>query len=193
MEPGAPSSASEAKLKADDWLLAVLLCLIPLLGAATSGGDALTLLGVGVLLWTAHRAPLSPPLRRVSQAAGITAVLVLTSLMLLQLHPGPEVGLGEAGLASVFLLAFLRRRRVSGSPRRVELVSFLVVVAAAALLVFRSGPAPDGAAMLGHVVFSLALVYGIHGILLRSTDALPVLTRAALFGVGGLFLVNLVG
>ena len=110
--PAQPALARPASLA--DWGLALVLCLYPLAGLGLSMGDALTLLGLTLILACGTRLPVEGPLQRPLLASGVCVLLVLLCLWLPTVstqamqHPGltldQTVRLLLAGVVGLALL-----------------------------------------------------------------------------------------
>jgi hypothetical protein len=196
----APVGTTALRTRLEDWILAGVFALFPLLGLTLGRGDAFALASVGILLWIGHRAPISPATRDGHGAAGIAVLLVMLCLLLPQLEAAsarmalPAFELTRVirlGLAAVLLIALLR----GGLPRRAWMRAADLAILAALLgavgfmsLLWWSGE-ETASRILAEVTVSLGLVFGIHRFHLLRSEALPVLVRAALAGVAGALVV----
>ncbi len=192
----APVGTTALRTRLEDWILAGVFALFPLLGLTLGRTDAFALASVGILLWVGHRAPISPATRNGHRAAGIAVLLVMLCLLLPQLEAAsvPAFELTRVirlGLAAVLLIALMRGslpRR--GWMRAADLAIFLAFLGAVGfmILLWRSGE-ETASRILADVTVSLGLVFGIHRIHLLRSEALPLLVRAALAGVAGALVV----
>ncbi len=192
----APLGMTALRTRLEDWILAGVFALFPLLGLTLGGGDTLALAAVGVLLWVGQRAPVPPATRAGHSAAGIAVLLVMLCLLLPQLElasagtplPGFELTrLIRLALACVLLAALVRGRLPQrGWMRVADLAALSVLIGAVGLMLvlWRSGQ-ETASRVLAEVALSLAIVFGIHRAHLLRSEALPVLVRAALIGVVG--------
>ncbi len=196
-QPLAPARLAAPAIRIEDWLLAVVFGLLPVLGLVLSVGDALTWLGVGALLWVGHRAPMATPMRQAYRSMGITAILVLLCLFLPVLEsaealPGEALVRGlRLALLGIFLVGLFRRDFESTDRTRRTDFGMAVVGGLVALGWFylhRSGELA-AAHYLAQTVLSLGLVYGIRRVHLGRSQALPLLTRTALIGIWGAVIV----
>jgi hypothetical protein len=204
----APAETTGLQLRLEDWILIAVFSLFPLIGLAIGPGDGLSLAGVAVLIWVGHRAPVSLAMREAHRALGISIVLVLLCLFLPSLAaastrtwlsswlPGLDVvQLMRLGLVAALVVAFLREKGpIRPWMRPVDRVAFAAVLCGGGLALGLWRFADSDAAMtLIELVLWLGIVYGIHRVHLLRTRALPVLTRAALFGVSGAVVVASLG
>ncbi len=192
----APLGMTALRTRLEDWILAGVFALFPLLGLTLGGGDTLALAAVGVLLWVGQRAPVPPATRDGHGAAGIAVLLVMLCLLLPQLElasagtplPGFELTrLIRLALGCVLLAALVRGRLPQrGWMRVADLAALSVLIGAVGLMLvlWRSGQ-ETASRVLAEVALSLAIVFGIHRAHLLRSEALPVLVRAALIGVVG--------
>ena len=196
----APVGSSELRIRLEDWILAGVFALFPLLGLSLGGGDAVALAAVGVVLWVGNRAPVLPATRDGHRAAGLAVLLVMLCLLLPQLelvaaHQDlPGYGLTHLirlSLAGVLLMALLRGgwphgRRMRGAD--LAILAAMIVALGFMLLLWGSGD-KTASRILAEVALSLGVVFGVHRAHLLRTQALPILARAALIGVAGALVV----
>ncbi len=201
-QPAAPVRTDVLRTRLEDWILAGVFALFPLLGLTLDGGDAFALAGVGVLLWVGNRAPVTPAARDGHRAAGIAVLLVMLCLLLPQLEaaslgtalPGFELTrLIRLALAVILGLALMRGRWPQrGWMRLADLAALAALLGAAGLMVVLWGFGQAIASrVLAEVTLSLAIVFGVHRAHLLRSEALPLLARAAIIGVGGALIVAL--
>jgi hypothetical protein len=179
----------------EDWGLALVLGLYPLVGLTLRPGDALTLLGVATLVAVGARLPQSSPVHRPLLASGICVLLVLLCL----LSPSPPAalspvrGLVRLLLAGVLACALLRRAGSSGAPLRGVDPAFALAAAGAAgaLVWLVNRGETELARILGGLAVSLALVFGVYRLHLRSPSTnLPLLARVGVLAAFGAVLVT---
>jgi hypothetical protein len=187
----APAGAAGLHMQLEDWILAVVLCLFPILGPVIGRGDGLSMAGVGILIWVGHRAPVSASLCDAHRALGISVALTLLCLYLPQLAPQSLAHGIRLGLLAALLCAFCRRPSPSRARlRRADLVVLGSLLGAGGLALGLWGLDEAGAARaLAEVGLLLGIVYGIYRMHLLQSSALPVLTRATLLGVTGALVI----
>ncbi len=199
----APVRTNVLRTRLEDWILAGIFAVFPLVGLTLDGGDAFALAGVGVLLWVGNRAPVAPAARDGHRAAGIAVLLVMLCLLLPQLEvaalgtalPGFELTrLIRLGLALVLGLALLRERwPQTGWMRMADLIALTALVGAVGLMVVLwTFGQTIASRVLAEVTLSLAIVFGVHRVHLLRSEALPMLARAAIIGVCGALIVAIV-
>lgn len=196
----APVASSVLRTRLEDWILAAVFALFPLLGLSLGGGDAVALGAVGVVLWVGNHAPVPQATRDGHRAAGLAVLLVMLCLLLPQLEVAavqkdlPGYGLTQLirlALAGVLLVAFLRgglphRRWMRGAD--LGICAAMLVAVGLMLWLWSSGE-KTASRMLAEVALSLGIVFGVHRAHLLRTHALPILARAALIGVVGALVV----
>ena len=199
-QPAAPVRTDVLRTRPEDWILAGVFALFPLVGLMLDGGDAFALAGVGVLLWVGNRVPLTPAARDGHRAAGIAVLLVMLCLLLPQLELA-SVGTGLPGfeltrvirlaLALVLLVALLRGRLPERGWMRVAELATLVGLLIAVGLMAKLWSSGQEAAfrVLVEVTLSLVIVFGVHRAHLLRSEALSLLARSALLGVVGALVV----
>ncbi len=196
----APLGSTGLRIRLEDWILAGVFALFPLLGLTLAGGDTFALAGVGVLLWIGHRAPLPSATRDGHRATGIAVLLVMLCLVLPQLElasvgtrlPGFELTrVIRLALALVLLAALLRGRWPErGWMRVAELAALVGLITAAGLMAKLWSSGQEAAfRVLVEVTLSLVIVFGVHRVHLLRSEALSLLARAALIGVVGALVV----
>lgn len=179
----------------EDWLLAAAFGLFPAFGLVIGAGEALTLTGVAILLWTGHRAPMPEPLRDAARAGGLAALLAVACLLLPMLEHGTSsepfgwiwAASMRAVLAGVVLASLLRGRLpTDGRATRADKAAVLALaLAGVVLLALWLGGESAAFRALAVVAVSLAGLLAIHRMHLVGSQALPALTRSALLGVAG--------
>ncbi len=191
-----PAAASPL---AEDWGIALVLSLLPIVGLGLSVGDAVTLFGVALIVLVGARLPASGPLQASMLRAGVCVLLALLCLLLPSamaqgagsVIPGRAMeGAVRLLLAGVVACSLLRGRRLEG-PRggsdRVAAAAALGVGIVVTGLGY-SGAAAEASA-LGGVAISLGLVFGVFRLHLSRSQTLPLLARTGAVGVFGAVLV----
>jgi hypothetical protein len=166
-----------------------------LVGLTLGGGDALTLLGVAMIIGVGIRLPESGPLHGPVLSSGICVLLVVLCLLLPSVEWVGPAGLGSAGvselarllLACVLASALLRGAAARATPLGlVDGAAAVVGIGAAGMVAWLvAGGEIEAARALGGLVVSLGLVFGIHRLHLGRSRRLPMLARAGAAGVLG--------
>ena len=190
-----PAAASPL---AEDWGIALVLSLLPIVGLGLSVGDAVTLFGVALVVLVGARLPASGPLQAPMLRAGVCVLLALLCLLLPSamaegagsVIPGRAMeGAVRLLLAGIVAVSLLRGRRFEG-PRGSDRAA---VGAGLAVLIVLTGLGYSGAAAaasaLGGLAISLGLVFGVFRLHLSRCRTLPLLARTGAVGVFGAVLV----
>ena len=199
--PGGPPPAPSGSVGpvAEDWGLALVLGLYPLVGLTLAAGDALTLLGVAIIVGVGIRLPESAPLHRPILASGICVLLAVLCLLLPSVDWTGPAALGSAGasglvrmlLAGVLACALLRGAAARATPLGlVDGVAAVAGIGAAGTVIWLVARGEiEAARALGGLVVSLGLVFGIQRLYLGRSRRLGMLARAGAVGVLGAVLV----
>ena len=179
---------------AEDWLLVGAFALFPVFGLALTGGQGLMLLGVAILLWTGHRAPVSERLRDAHRAGGLAALLSVSCLVAPRLSGSTAslcVDALRVCLTAALACALIRGRPlVSASTLAADRVAAgALAIAGLFLAGLWIGERHAAFHFLAVVTAALGVVFGLYRTHLVRSRALPLLTRTALIGVAGAVLV----
>jgi hypothetical protein len=196
-----PDPAAAASPLLEDWGIALVLSLYPIVGLGLGAGDALTLFGVAVIVLVGARLPSTAALRAPILAAGVCVLLALLCLFLPSgVDDGPRhVVSGHAMEGTVRILlagvvgsALLRGRRLEtlrGPDRAAAVTGLLSLIVVIGLA---TSGAVEAARAFAGVVISLGLVYGVYRLHLDRSPTLPLLGRTGAVGALGAVLVVLI-
>ncbi len=190
-----PAAASPL---AEDWGIALVLSLLPIVGLGLSVGDAVTLFGVALIVLVGARLPASGPLQASMLRAGVCVLLVLLCLLLPSamaqgagsVIPGRAMeGAVRLLLAGVVACSLLRGRRLEG-PRGSDRVAAAAALGVGIVVTgLGYSGATAAASALGGLAISLGLVFGVFRLHLSRSQTLPLLARTGAVGVFGAVLV----